>query len=70
MKWIRRVLIAIAVLACGLGAYVVSTSLRTERPVGFQAIQASGADGQAFVIGVWYPAEARPWPRAADCRWW
>ena len=62
MKWIRRVLFAIAVLACALLAYVLSTSLRTARPVGFQGVQAAGADGKPFVIGVWYPADARPWP--------
>ena len=62
MKWIRRSLIAIAVLACALGVFVFSTSLSTERPVGFQATRASGADGKPFVIGVWYPSDARPWP--------
>ena len=33
MKWIRRLLIAIAVLVGGLGIAVFSTSLTTERPV-------------------------------------
>lgn len=62
MKWIRRSLIAIAVLACALAVFVFSTSLTTERPVGFHATQATGADGKPFVIGVWYPTDARPWP--------
>ena len=62
MKWIRRLLIALVVLACALGVFVFSTSLTTERPVGFQATRATGADGKPFVIGVWYPTDARPWP--------
>ena len=62
MKWIRRLLIAIAVLACGLAAFVFSTSLTTTRPVGFQAVHATAADGARFVIGVWYPTDVRPWP--------
>ena len=62
MKWIRRLLIAIVALASGMAVLVFSTSLTTERPVGFQAFRASGADGTPFVIGVWYPTDARPWP--------
>ena len=62
MKWIRRLLIAIVALACGLAVFAFSTSLTTEHPVGFQAVRANGADGIPFIIGVWYPTNARPWP--------
>lgn len=62
MKWIRRVLIAIAVVAIGLAAYAVATALRTERPVGFQIVRATDAGGSPFAVGVWYPTQARPRP--------
>jgi predicted dienelactone hydrolase len=62
MKWVRRLLIAIAVLACALVGAAFLTALRTERPVGFQVAQAIGADGQPFPVGVWYPTQAHPRP--------
>ena len=62
MKWVRRILLAIAVLVCGLIAAALLTALRTERPVGFQVVRASGSDGQPFPVGVWYPTEGRPRP--------
>ena len=62
MKWIRRALIAIAVLACALAGTAVLTAQRTERPVGFQIARATDTDGRPFAVGVWYPTEARPWP--------
>ena len=62
MKWVRRVLIAVAVLACGLVGAAFLTALRTERPVGFQVARATGADGQSFPVGVWYPTTAHPRP--------
>ena len=62
MKWVRRVLIAIAVLACASVGAAFLTALRTERPVGFQVARATGADGQRFPVGVWYPTQARPRP--------
>ena len=62
MKWMRRVLVVIAVLACGLVGVAWLTALRTERPVGFQVARATDADGRPFAIGVWYPTEARPRP--------
>ena len=62
MKWIRRLFIAFAFLVGAIAVFVFSTSLTTERPVGFQAVRATGSDGKPFVIGVWYPTDARPWP--------
>ena len=62
MKWVRRVLIAIAVLACGFVAAAFLTALRTEHPVGFQVARATGPDGQVFPVGVWYPTQAHPRP--------
>ena len=62
MKWIRRVLIAIAVLACGIVGAAFLTALRTEHPVGFQVVRATDADGRPFPIGVWYPTRAHPRP--------
>ena len=46
MKWIRRVLVAIAILACGVLVVAFLTALRTEHPVGFQVARATGSDGQ------------------------
>jgi predicted dienelactone hydrolase len=62
MKWIRRVLVVVAVLVCGIVGAALLTALRTEHPVGFQVARATDADGRPFAIGVWYPTEARPRP--------
>ena len=62
MKWIRRALVAIAVLVCGILAAAYLTALRTERPVGFQVARATTTGGQSFPIGIWYPTQARPRP--------
>lgn len=62
MKWIRRVLIAIAILVCGLAGAAFLTALRSEHPVGFQVTRATGTDSQPFGVGVWYPTQAHPRP--------
>ena len=62
MKWIRRILIALAVLVGGLVAAALFTALRSEHPAGFQVVRATGADGKPFPIAVWYPTDARPRP--------
>lgn len=62
MKWLRRVLIAIAVLVLGLGVYAVLTALGTERPVGFEIARVAAKDGKPFAVGVWYPTQADPRP--------
>lgn len=62
VKWIRRVLVAIAILVCGLVGAAFLTALRTERPVGFQVARATDTDGQPFLVGVWYPTQAHPRP--------
>lgn len=62
MKWIRRVLGLLAVLACVLAGSVFWTALRTDRPVGFEIAGVAGANGQAIPIGIWYPTQARPRP--------
>ncbi len=64
MKWLRRILIALVVLAVGLAGAAYFSALRTERPVGFQVVRATVADGKPFAVGVWYPTESRPWPTA------
>jgi len=62
MKWIRRILVAIAILVCGILVAAFLTALRPERPVGFQVARATVTDGQTFPIGVWYPTDARTRP--------
>ena len=66
MKWLRRVFIAVVILAfVPLGAAFV-TALRTEHPVGFRVLRATPADGEPMTIGVWYPTRSRPRPRGSD----
>jgi len=62
VKWIRRVLVALAILVCGVMVAAFLTALRTENPVGFEVSRATGSDGQTFLVGVWYPTQARPRP--------
>lgn len=62
MKWIRRVLATLVVLACMFAGAALLGALRTEHPVGFQVARAIGADGTPFPIAVWYPTSAHPWP--------
>lgn len=62
MKWLRRVVIAVLVLAVGLCAAAVSTALRSERPVGFQLTRATDAGGHPFALAIWYPTQARTLP--------
>lgn len=62
MKWIRRVVIALVILASGVVGAAIWTAQRTERPVGFQVVRAADTDGRPFAVGVWYPTDARPRP--------
>jgi predicted dienelactone hydrolase len=62
VKWVGRLLMAIAVLACGFLGAAFLTALRTEHAVGFHVARATDADGQRFPVGVWYPTQARPRP--------
>lgn len=62
MKWIRRILIALAVVVGGVVLAAFLTALRTEHPVGFQVVRATGVDGGSIPIAVWYPTDARPRP--------
>ena len=48
MKWFRWVFIVLGISVCGFVGYAMLTALRTERPVGFQIIQTTDADGQPF----------------------
>jgi predicted dienelactone hydrolase len=62
VKWVRRVLVTVAVLACVFVGAALLTALRSEHPVGFQVVRATGADGKPFAIAVWYPTKAHPRP--------
>ena len=73
MKWFGRIFIVIAILVFGFVGYAILTAIRTERPVGFQIIQATDADGHIFIVDVWYPTQAQPGRqhcRAADLSMW
>lgn len=54
--------IVMGISVCGLAGCAMLTALGTKHPVGFQIIQTTGADGQPFAAGVWYPTQSRPWP--------
>ena len=62
MKRIRYAVIAISVVIAGLVGYAMWNALSTERPVGFQQVQAQTPDGHTFAVAIWYPTEARPRP--------
>jgi len=62
VKWFRRISVVVALLFCGLASIVFLTTLKSENPVGFQVVQVVDLDGQAFIVGVWYPTQARAWP--------
>ncbi|GAB1594823.1 hypothetical protein [Lysobacter claricitrinus] len=61
MKWLRRALMALAVVVVAVLGLAVASAWRTTRPVGMQVMRAE-ADGRAFPVAVWYPTRARPWP--------
>lgn len=62
MKWFRRISVLVALLFFGLASIVFLTTLKSKNPVGFQVVQAVDLDGRAFIVGVWYPTQARTWP--------
>ncbi|HRE12713.1 MAG TPA: prolyl oligopeptidase family serine peptidase [Usitatibacteraceae bacterium] len=64
MKWIRRVLLALLLVAGGIVALAYGVALRGDRPVGFQVTRVTDTDGQSFAMGVWYPTQDRAWPTA------
>lgn len=62
MKWLRRTVVALILIVCGLVAAALYTAMRSERPVGFQISRAVDADGRPFALAVWYPTEAQTLP--------
>lgn len=62
MKWIIRIVIAVVVLVAAVVAYAMLTALGSERPVGFQIVQTSGATSRPVAMGVWYPTDASARP--------
>lgn len=64
MRWVFRAGIAVLLLLAAFAAVAVGTALRTERPVGFQVVQASNPHGEPFSLAIWYPTDTRPWPTA------
>jgi predicted dienelactone hydrolase len=62
MKWLRRAVIAVFLLACGVVAAALYTAMRSERPVGFQISRAVDTEGRPFAVAIWYPTQARTLP--------
>lgn len=58
MKWIRRGLLLVAVLAAALVAYVLANALRTTNAVGFQLVAAPDGSAAPVTVAVWYPTQA------------
>jgi predicted dienelactone hydrolase len=61
-RGIRIGSIVLSLLVGALLIYVFSNALYTNRPVGFQLVEAQGPDGKAMSMGVWYPTDGRPLP--------
>lgn len=62
MKWLRRLLAVMVILACGLAIAAFATAQRSEHPVGFTMVPASDTGGKPFPVAVWYPTQTRTWP--------
>jgi predicted dienelactone hydrolase len=62
IKWLKRVLAALAVLVLVLVGLLVWRAQRTEHPVGFELVRAEDARGRAFPIAIWYPTRDTPRP--------
>lgn len=62
MKWFKRALAALVLLAVGMGGLAVATALTATRPVGFQQVVVSDGDGGHFALSLWYPTTASPRP--------
>ena len=52
-----RAFTAIALRAIAANAQACSSGVPAATPVGFQVASATDADGKAFAVGVWYPAQ-------------
>lgn len=61
-KWVYRGVGLVVVLLLAAAAAVLSTAVRTERPVGFDVGRATNSLGRPFAIALWYPTSATPWP--------
>ena len=64
LKWGGIVFLTLLLLAGLLVSAFYWTALRTEQPVGFQAVRAVDADGKPFGLGIWYPTTA-----ATSAKW-
>lgn len=62
MRWLRHAGLLMLVLVLAAAGFMVMTAHTAKRPIGFQMTQAVDAAGTPFVIGVWYPTDAQPWP--------
>ena len=58
LKWSGIVFLTLLLFAGLLVSAFYWTALRTEQPVGFQAVRAVDADGKPFGLGIWYPTTA------------
>lgn len=58
MKWMRRTIALLVLLACALLGALVVTAQHPAKPVGFQLGRAIDQDGRSFPVGIWYPTTA------------
>jgi predicted dienelactone hydrolase len=58
LKWTTILIVVVATLIGILIGTLYWHALRTEQPVGFQAVQAQDADGKPMMVAIWYPTQA------------
>jgi predicted dienelactone hydrolase len=59
MNRLTRTLTAVAFLAMAEIVHAGPAAVPAEKPVGFQVTSATDTNGQAFAVGVWYPADVQ-----------
>lgn len=62
MKWLKRTLAVLLLLAAGIAGVAVATALKTARPVGFQMVQIADGSGGSIPAALWYPTTGSPRP--------
>lgn len=61
-KVLMTVALALLFLLGAIAVWVLINVERSERPVGFQLVRATGPGGESLPIAVWYPTSADPRP--------
>ena len=62
MKWLKRTLAVLSLLAAAVAGIAVATALKAPRPVGFQLVRIGDGATGGIPVGIWYPATGSPRP--------